>query len=99
MIDTGPLGEGEYGLIMPFVVCQSKGGNLDDHAFVAGVQFGQLYQQLRGGGYVEPVYVTPDIVRQLDLAAMHCGYRMATDSWDEHNTLVQFEKITEQGES
>jgi hypothetical protein len=78
-----------YGLVMPFVICKSNGGPLDDHAFVAGVQFGDLYRRLETDT-AQSMYVVPDIVPQLDLAAMHFGYHMTTEPWDEHNTLVHF---------
>lgn len=35
-------GEVEYDLVMPFVVCQSRGGPYEDEAFVAGWALGQL---------------------------------------------------------
>jgi hypothetical protein len=87
------MSEGDYGLVMPFVVCQSNGGPFDDAAFVAGVQFGDLSRQLAGGGPVEPAYVNPDLWAQLDLAAMHYGYRLIVQPWDEHNMLVELEKV------
>lgn len=37
----------EYGLVMPFVVCASRGGPYDDAAFVAGYEMGQLAEHLR----------------------------------------------------
>jgi hypothetical protein len=82
----------EFGLLMPFVVCTSNGGVFDDTAFVAGAQLGELWRQMQDGGPVEPVYVNPHLVPQLDLAAMHFGYHMTVEPWDEHNTLVEFER-------
>lgn len=65
--------DGEYGLVMPFVVCQSKGGPYDDDAFVAGYQAGSLSvtlsQPIDPGGMT--VTVRTDLVPQVDLIAMH----------------------------
>lgn len=77
-----------YGLAFPFVVCTSQDGPWDDQAFVQGVNLGVLIQRMEYGEDDAIAYVNPDLVRQIDLAAMHFGYTMGTDSWDEHNTLV-----------
>lgn len=52
--------------------------------------------------YTEPdhwgAYVYPAMVPQYDLLAMHLGYSMATEPWDEHPdewTLVTFTRPAE----
>jgi hypothetical protein len=70
-------GHGEYGLIMPFVGCQSQGGPYEDDAYVAGYEAGVLDSRLE---YEKPLQLHLmmhiDNLRQLDLIAMRRGYRM-----------------------
>lgn len=89
--------EDEYGLVMPFVVTKSHGGPLDDHAFVAGAAFGQHDAELRAAPRTMAwsTYVVPDMVAQYDLLAMHHGFTMKAEPWDEHPddwVLVTFTK-------
>jgi hypothetical protein len=82
-----------YTLLFPFVVCQTHGGPYDDEAFVAGVHFGGLYQQMADGMVPGPAYVPPELVAQLDLAAMHHGLTVTSQPWAEYPeewTLVTF---------
>jgi hypothetical protein len=77
--------EAEYGLVMPFVVCDDNGGPLDAHSFVCGVRYGALAERLALPwlqGHSE--YVEPDLVAQLDLLAMHLGWVMEVTPWGEH---------------
>ena len=64
-----------YGLLMPFVVCESQGGPYADEPFVAGYRIGHLDAQLQ---YERPPfwegYVAPSDVPQIDLLAMRHGY-------------------------
>lgn len=96
---TDPQPEAEFGLVMPFVVCATQGGPYEDHAFVAGVWFGQIGQILR---HCQETGSDPDqfempvptpLVPQLDLLAMHHGFTMTSEPWseapDEH-TFVTF---------
>lgn len=76
--------EEEYGLVYPFVVTSDNGGTYDPDAFVAGVQFGQIDQLMESGTPIFERYVASGIVPQLDLAAMHHGYSMTAEAWDEH---------------
>lgn len=81
--------EGQYGLVMPFICCESNGGHLDDEAFVRGAQFGQVDAILKmkralgdPGDY--EVYVDPKMLPQFDLLAMHHGYKLTSTPWEEH---------------
>lgn len=79
------LGEAEYGMVMPFVVCASQGGPHEDGAFVAGFECGKLDTLLE---HVHPpthdgMYRT-DSMPQIDLIAMRHGYVMTAEPWDEH---------------
>lgn len=69
-----------YGLVMPFVVCQSQGGPYDDVPFVAGYECamvdGLLLQEVE---MLERTVRTAN-VPQLDLIAMQRGYVMATEA-------------------
>lgn len=71
--------EDGYELVVPFIVCQSKGGPHEDDAFVAGFQCGQIDQALKTGPAVMAVriwfpMVRTDLREQLELIAMHRGY-------------------------
>lgn len=97
--------EAEYGLVMPFVVCQSKGGPYDDDAFAAGFHAGRIDCWLRvlpileriGGKFdtSEPEMVRSPLVPQLDLIAMRHGYVVEAEPWAEHPdewTAVRFRR-------
>lgn len=75
-------GEVEHGLLMPFVVCESKGGPYDDGAFCAGFKAGEIWRLLALGLVVPHRDVRAALVPQL--IAMHFGYRMEAEPWDEH---------------
>lgn len=63
-----------YGLVMPFLPVQSKGGPYDDAAFVAGYQMGLLDAQLGGSIYDQGRAVYAALREQADLIAMRHGY-------------------------
>lgn len=76
----------KYGLIMPFVVCQSKGGPFEDQAFVAGYQAGQIdraLEMLAVDPLADKVHYTTTVmtalIPQLDLIAMNRGFKMISD--------------------
>lgn len=79
--------EGEFRLVMPFVLVKSNGGPYDDQAFAAGMACGQLWTELHTlsahGALPRPRYVRPEHVAQLDLIAMHFGYVLAAGDVDE----------------
>lgn len=76
--------EGEYGFVMPFTVCQSKGGPYDDQSFVAGFQAGAIFAMLKAAKAVgaattlpHPVYA--EMIHQLDLVGMQFGFELVAD--------------------
>ena len=92
------LDDGEHGLIMPFVVCKTQGGTLDDLAFVVGWELGQIDGELE---MCETLYATPRSryvhtvgVPQLDLISMRRGYLLKVSETDESGewTWVEFNK-------
>lgn len=74
--------EHSHVLVMPFVVCESKGGPFDDYSFVAGYVCGQLDAELGACSATPsgvpalpaPRYVQSEVVPQLDLIAMKHDY-------------------------
>jgi hypothetical protein len=78
-----------YGLLMPFVVCESQGGPYADQPFVSGYRLGHLDAQLE---YEQPPswegYVAPADVPQVDLLAMRHGYAMEAEPHDDDWTSV-----------
>jgi hypothetical protein len=88
----------EYELVLPFVACRSKGGPHEDEPFVAGFECGSIDARL---AYERPdrlnVTVRRDSLAQLDLIAMHRGYRMhdvyIVRPGDEEWTVVTFSRI------
>jgi hypothetical protein len=87
-------------LVMPFIVCASKGGPFDDAAYVAGWEMGQLNVDLAGrpDGVVERI-LHVDNVPQADLVAMRHGFQVEripvpegdADGW----ACVRFTKLGE----
>jgi len=74
----------EFGLLMPFVVCQSQGGPYEDEAFVAGFTCAfieALMTHPLGSTIQRPV--PPALLPQLDLIAMRHGWTMSSEPWDE----------------
>lgn len=88
--------EPTFGLVMPFVVVTSVGGPYDDTAFVAGCYYADIDRVLKDWGPPEySAYVYPALVPQLDLLAMHHGYTMVSEPWEDHPddwTLVTFSR-------
>lgn len=85
--------EVDWGPVMPFVVCASKGGPYDDDAFVAGYQAGQLDKALAAARTVGATEVRglalSALVPQLELIGMHHGFPYITaDVPEEHPTWV-----------
>lgn len=72
-----------YGLVMPFVVCQSAGGPYDDDAFVAGYECGRLEMVLAQGPESVELPVHTASVPQVDLIAMKQGYAMTAERWED----------------
>lgn len=76
--------EGGYGLLMPFAVCESNGGPYQDHAFVQGYTAGVLDARMEHTDKAFQHYVAPALIPQLDLVAMHRGWSIKHEPWDEH---------------
>lgn len=74
----GPNGHDQpsYELVLPFIVCRSKGGPYEDIAFVAGFQVGEIDRTLatteQSEVRIEFVYTA--LIPQLELIAMNRGY-------------------------
>lgn len=81
-----------YGLVMPFVVCESKGGPYEDQAFVAGYHCGLIDRTLQTAVVPFEETCRTDSLPQFDLIAMHHGWSMkATDSGTSGWSFVRFE--------
>lgn len=89
MSDTPPP---DYSLVMPFVVVASAGGPYDDGAFVAGCRFGTWDALLTLKPVMHAEYEPPELVPQLDLLAMHHGYTMTTEPFDDDWTYVEMRR-------
>lgn len=80
-------GNHEFGLVMPFIACESQGGPFDDGAFTAGAQLGQIMAELAQMPACADVYrryVDTRLVAQLDLVAMDAGFILEHEAWDEY---------------
>lgn len=90
----------QYGLVMPFVVCSSQGGTLDDDAFVAGYECGMFSSRLQRREDVRIIATVRTVnVPQLDLIAMQHGYKMETDDTEfDEWTGVTFERVDGDGQ-
>lgn len=79
-------------LFVPYVVCASHGGRLDDAAFDAGVVCGMVYEELaqceRIGASPRPRWLARALVPQVDLFAMRFGYTLRPDP-DTHGGWVR----------
>jgi hypothetical protein len=73
----------EYSLRVPFVVCESEGGPYPDQPFVAGVQYGRVFDLLERGPNELRITVYPELVPQLDLLAMDLGYSFVAEPWQD----------------
>lgn len=82
--------EAEYGLVMPFVACQSKGGPYDDVSFAAGYSVGSTDAALAFGLLLDPKPVYTALLPQLDLVAMRHGYKLKVLDGDDHWSTVCF---------
>lgn len=82
-MSTDPAEEASYDLVIPFVACTSKGGLYDDGSFVAGYQAGRIDHALAVmaaiGGTEAKATVATALVRQLDLIAMHHGFKVESE--------------------
>lgn len=86
-----------WGLIVPFVVVESKGGPYNDQAFTAGYEMGIADMRCRigneaGANDLRFPIVRTDCLPQLDLIAMHHGYTMHVHPADD--TLPEWSACT-----
>lgn len=68
-------------LVMPLIVVASNGGPYDDASFVAGMHLQQLWGVLERKPMSYQQFVRSDLIPQIDLLAMHFGYRMDAEPW------------------
>lgn len=84
--------EATYEPVMPFVVCKDRGGPYDAQAFVAGYTAGHLdatLQAMKGTAGIVTMWVSPGLVPQLDLIAMHHGMVLRAFESDESGEWVR----------
>jgi hypothetical protein len=96
---TGPVPEGEeseYELVLPFVICKSRGGPYDDDAFVSGWRLGQISAALEPQGTSWAGLVQEAELPQLDLMAMRRDCRLEVLSNDLDGGWVRV-SLTRQG--
>lgn len=87
-----------WGLVLPFIACESKGGPYEDVSYVAGFQTGTVYAALGAiksvGGSSYGIIAYRTLGAQLDLIAMHHGFTIITHQTmfsDEHGIMVESE--------
>lgn len=73
----------EFGLVMPFVVCEDQGGPYNADAFVAGCRYGAIEALLKHKPSQHEAYEPSALVPQLDLLAMHEGYGFKAQEWED----------------
>lgn len=86
----------EYGLVMPFIVCVSKGGPYDDASFVAGARMEAIRQRCENGENPVVSWEPTSLVDQLDLVAMRYGYTLESIPWNEYPdewSMVTLERV------
>lgn len=71
-------GDGEFGLVMPFIVVESKGGPYADDAYTAGWEAGELWSRFHAAALhqsvPQPVTVRTTNAKQIELIAMKNGF-------------------------
>lgn len=82
----------EFGLVMPFVVCESQGGPYQDDSFVAGYELGMLAARLESKPAFLRLPLRTASMRQVDLIAMRYNYSlrqhiMPIDEWTDAEFL------------
>lgn len=80
------MSDDEYALVMPYVVVESNGGPYPDGPFVAGARFGAANAQLAAMDARVQEWadtIERELVPQYDLLAMHHGFVMTAEPWEE----------------
>jgi hypothetical protein len=97
--DDAPEDEEEYGLIIPFVAVQSKGGPYEDASFTAGFSCGSIDATLRHAKAMNVAmeirfpFVYAELSQQLDLIAMNHGFvTQMFPTEDEHWAVATFRR-------
>ncbi|MDH5134050.1 MULTISPECIES: hypothetical protein [unclassified Microbacterium] len=89
-------------LLMPFVLCESKGGRFDDEAFTAGFALGALDRDLSLAAHsnMNPSerYMRVEYRSQADLIAMRHGFTLTLSSEQDGWSLYQFGTPDTRGE-
>ena len=82
--------DAEYELAMPFLATKDNGGPLDSHAYVCGVEMGDLMNRIayEGAGPLDLV-VHSENVTTIDLLAMRHGFQLWVGDWDETETTPE----------
>lgn len=88
-----PDSEDGMNLVMPLIVVASNGGPYDDQSFVAGMNLQQLWCVLERKPMSYQQFVRSSLVPQIDLLAMHFGYRMTAEPWTPEPDLWTFAKF------
>ena len=91
-------------LVVPFIVCTSKGGPYDDNSFVAGFQAARVDHMLEVAALVcaervaIPFAVATDLVPQLELLGMHRGFPVIeaaqVEETPEYQAMPQWSFVT-----
>lgn len=88
-------------LVVPFVVCTSKGGPFDDDAFVAGFQCGEVDKALSVAAVAGATHVKYTVrtalIPQLELLAMHRGFLLTAETigeTDDHAAMPEWSVAT-----
>ena len=76
-----------YRLVMPLICCEDHGGPYHAPSFVAGARYAQVNNALRTirplGIATYAIYVEPELIPQLDLLAMHEGWTLKSEPWED----------------
>lgn len=102
---TDPLDQPEddsYGLVYPFVVCQSQGGPYDDDSFVAGFALGRIDQALDAaellGAKEMRFTVRSALAKQCELVGMARGFPVVevveVGETDQHAAMPEWSYAT-----
>jgi len=93
----------EFGLVYPFVVCESNGGPYDDQSFVAGWECAQVDAHLKQAAGRNAVGYGPSVrtanLPQIDLIAMHNGFEMDAHTPEEFGEPTEWSMVKFQSQA
>ena len=89
-------------LVVPFIVCRSKGGPYDDESFVAGWQGGEIDKALAAAAAIGATRVDYTVrtalVPQLELVAMNRGFpsmvAVEVGETEDHDAMPEWSFVT-----